>query len=72
MAVGVLAAAPEFTRQVYDNITEKMYGHSSYAGGHPVAARPLQRLCLYGTASLSVEDSDILIGRTLPWASVRE
>jgi hypothetical protein len=28
MAVGVLAAAPEFTRQVYDNITERMYGHS--------------------------------------------
>jgi hypothetical protein len=28
MAVGVLAAAPEFTRQVYDNITEKMFGHS--------------------------------------------
>ena len=28
MAVGVLAAAPEFTRQVYDNITERMFGHS--------------------------------------------
>ena len=28
MAVGVLAAAPEFTRQVYDDITEKMVGHS--------------------------------------------
>jgi hypothetical protein len=28
MAVGVLAAAPEFTRQVYDDITEKMFGHS--------------------------------------------
>src|SRR5262245_64977161 len=28
MAVGVLAVAPEFTRQVYDNITERMYGHS--------------------------------------------
>ena len=28
MAVGVLAAAPEFTKQVYDNITEKMFGHS--------------------------------------------
>jgi hypothetical protein len=28
MAVGVLAAAPEFTRQVYDNVTEKMFGHS--------------------------------------------
>ena len=28
MAVGVLAAAPEFTRQVYDSITERMFGHS--------------------------------------------
>jgi hypothetical protein len=28
MAVGMLLAAPEFTRQVYDDITEKMFGHS--------------------------------------------
>jgi heme-degrading monooxygenase HmoA len=28
MAVGVLSAAPEFTKQVYDDVTEKMFGHS--------------------------------------------
>jgi hypothetical protein len=28
MAVGMLLAAPEFTKQVYDNITEKVFGHS--------------------------------------------
>ena len=27
MAVGVLMAAPEFTKQVYDEVTEKMFGH---------------------------------------------
>jgi hypothetical protein len=27
MAVGVLTAAPEFTKQVYDDVTEKMFGH---------------------------------------------
>ena len=29
MAVGVLTAAPEFTKQVYDAVTEKMFGHGS-------------------------------------------
>src|SRR5205809_7403690 len=28
MAVGVLTAAPEFTKQIYDDVTEKMFGHS--------------------------------------------
>lgn len=28
MAVGMLLAAPEFTKQVYDNISEKLFGHS--------------------------------------------
>jgi len=28
MAVGVLAAAPEFTKEVYDAVTEKMFGHA--------------------------------------------
>src|SRR5438270_4997334 len=27
MAVGVLTAAPEFTKQIYDAVTEKMFGH---------------------------------------------
>ena len=29
MAVGVLTAAPEFTKQIYDAVTEKMFGHAS-------------------------------------------
>ena len=29
MAVGVLTAAPEFTKQIYDEVTEKMFGHAS-------------------------------------------
>src|SRR5947209_3756900 len=29
MAVGVLTAAPQFTKQVYDDVTEKMFGHAS-------------------------------------------
>src|SRR5438067_12114850 len=29
MAVGVLTAAPEFTKQLYDDVTEKMFGHAS-------------------------------------------
>jgi hypothetical protein len=29
MAVGVLMAAPEFTKQIYDDVTEKMFGHPS-------------------------------------------
>ena len=29
MAVGVLTAAPEFTKEIYDNVTEKMFGHPS-------------------------------------------
>ena len=29
MAVGILTAAPEFTKQIYDNVTEKMYGHTA-------------------------------------------
>jgi len=29
MAVGILTAAPEFTKQIYDDVTEKMYGHPS-------------------------------------------
>ena len=29
MAVGVLTAAPEFTKQVYNDVTEKMFGHSA-------------------------------------------
>lgn len=28
MAVGVLSAAPEFTKELYDSVTEKMFGHS--------------------------------------------
>jgi hypothetical protein len=32
MAVGVLAAAPEFTKQVYDDITERIFGHSPMRG----------------------------------------
>jgi quinol monooxygenase YgiN len=27
MAVGVLQAAPEFTKEIYDQVTEKMFGH---------------------------------------------
>jgi hypothetical protein len=27
MAVGVLTAAPEFTKEVYDGVTEKLFGH---------------------------------------------
>jgi hypothetical protein len=29
MAVGVLTAAPEFTKQIYDDVTEKMFGHAA-------------------------------------------
>ena len=29
MAVGVLTAAPEFTKQTYDDVTEKMFGHAA-------------------------------------------
>src|SRR5437763_1963247 len=29
MAVGVLTAAPEFTKQIYEDVTEKMFGHAS-------------------------------------------
>jgi hypothetical protein len=29
MAVGVLTAGPEFTKQIYDDVTEKMFGHAS-------------------------------------------
>jgi len=32
MAVGVLRAAPEFTKQIYDDVTEKMFGHASPCG----------------------------------------
>jgi len=28
MAVGVLTAAPEFTKEIYDGITEKLFGHA--------------------------------------------
>jgi hypothetical protein len=28
MAVGVLTAAPEFTKETYDGITEKLFGHA--------------------------------------------
>jgi hypothetical protein len=28
MAVGVLTAAPQFTKQIYDEVTEKIFGHS--------------------------------------------
>jgi len=28
MAVGVLTAAPEFTKEIYDAVTEKMFGHA--------------------------------------------
>ena len=28
MAVGVLTAAPQFTKQIYDDVTEKMFGHA--------------------------------------------
>jgi hypothetical protein len=27
MAVGVLNAAPEFTKEIYDGVTEKLFGH---------------------------------------------
>jgi len=27
MAVGVLTASPQFTKQIYDEVTEKMFGH---------------------------------------------
>ena len=27
MAVGILSAGPEFTKQIYDDVTEKMFGH---------------------------------------------
>lgn len=29
MAVGVLTASPEFTKQIYDAVTEKVFGHAS-------------------------------------------
>ena len=29
MAVGILSAAPEFTKQIYDDVTEKMFGHTA-------------------------------------------
>jgi hypothetical protein len=29
MAVGVLTAGPQFTKQFYDDVTEKMFGHAS-------------------------------------------
>jgi len=29
MAVGVLTAAPEFTKEIYDGVTEKMFGHAA-------------------------------------------
>jgi len=29
MAVGVLTAAPQFTKQIYDDVTEKMFGHAA-------------------------------------------
>ena len=29
MPVGVLTSAPEFTKQIYDDVTEKMYGHAA-------------------------------------------
>ena len=32
MAVGVLTAAPEFTKQIYDAVTEKMFGHAAPMG----------------------------------------
>ncbi len=32
MAVGVLTAAPEFTKQIYDDVTEKMFGHAAPCG----------------------------------------
>lgn len=28
MAVGILTAAPEFTKEIYDQVTEKMFGHA--------------------------------------------
>jgi hypothetical protein len=28
MAVGVLVAAPEFTKEIYDGISEKLFGHA--------------------------------------------
>jgi hypothetical protein len=32
MAVGVLIAAPELTKQVYDAVTEKAFGHAAPIG----------------------------------------
>jgi hypothetical protein len=28
MAVGVLTAAPQFTKEIYDSVTEKLFGHA--------------------------------------------
>lgn len=33
MAVGVLTAAPEFTKEIYDAVTEKMFGHAPMQDG---------------------------------------
>ena len=48
MAVGVLTAAPEFTKQIYDDVTEKMFGHASpialLALAGAVDYQPLRRL----------------------------
>jgi hypothetical protein len=33
MAVGVLAASPGFTKQIYDDTTERMFGHSPMRAG---------------------------------------
>ena len=33
MAVGVLSAAPEFTKEFYDGVTEKMFGHTPMREG---------------------------------------
>ena len=38
MAVGILTAASEFTKQIYDDVTEKMYGHTAPMPG--VTRRP--------------------------------
>ena len=32
MAVGVLTAAPQFTKEIYDKVTEKMFGHAAPMG----------------------------------------
>ena len=58
MAVGVLTAAPEFTKQVYDDVTEKMFGHPS----------PMRDAGLSGNGSPGMDQPAGLAARTLELA----